>query len=219
MSYDAQRHWENIYQAKNSPEVSWYQKKPQTSLQLIAELGLDKQTAIIDIGAGDSMLVDNLLAIGYKDITLLDVSSAALERSRRRLANSSSSSSNSNSSGEVKWVVSDLRKFETSDRYDLWHDRAMFHFLTAEEDIKKYVDSVNRLVKPSGYLILAAFSVKGPRKCSGLEVRPYSENSLRDLFGDWESLRIFEEEHITPAGARQIFIYSLFRKKGGKTNE
>ena len=123
MKYDAREHWEGIYQTKNPNELSWYQEKPQISLNLIVEANLDKDSMIIDIGAGDSRLVDNLLDAGYRNITVLDVSSEALEKAKKRLENRADT---------IKWVISDIREFETSDRYDLWHDRAMFHFLTAE---------------------------------------------------------------------------------------
>jgi len=203
MSYDAQRHWENIYQAKNSPEVSWYQKKPQTSLQLIAELGLDKQTAIIDIGAGDSGLVDNLIALGFRNITVLDISSNALNRAKKRLGDRAN---------DVKWIVSDLREFETNDRYGIWHDRAVLHFLTEEDDISEYVERARQLLKPNGYLIVSTFSQNGPKRCSGLDIKQYSEDSVKKLFSNFAHIKSFEEEHITPWGASQIFIFSVFRR-------
>ncbi len=204
MTYNAKEHWDSIYQTKAPDEASWYQKKPKTSLALIAETGLDKDSMIIDIGAGDSKLVDNLLDAGYKNITVLDVSSAALKKAKKRLKDKSNI---------VKWVVCDLREFETSDRYDLWHDRAVLHFLTAERDIKKYVDSATRFLKPRGYLIISAFSVNGPKRCSGLDVRQYSEDSMKKLFSGFEHIKSFEEKHITPGDTEQIFLYSVFRKK------
>ena len=207
MTYNAKEHWESIYQTKNPNEVSWYQKKPQSSLDLIAETGLDKDATIIDIGAGDSKLVDKLLALGYRNITVLDISSNALNKAKNRLGNRANA---------IKWVVSDLREFETSDRYNLWHDRAALHFLTAEEDINKYVDSVRRFLKPMGYLIVSAFSESGPKRCSGLDIKQYSEDSMKKLFSDFEHLKSFEEEHLTPFGASQIFISSIFRKKSDK---
>jgi len=204
MKYDAREHWEGIYQTKNPNELSWYQEKPQISLNLIVEANLDKDSMIIDIGAGDSRLVDNLLDAGYRNITVLDVSSEALEKAKKRLENRADT---------IKWVISDIREFETSDRYDLWHDRALLHFLTKEGDINKYVDSVNRFLKLPGYLIISTFSVKGPKKCSGLDVRQYSEDSMERLFSNFERIKSFEEEHVTPWGTGQIFIYNLFRRK------
>ena len=205
--YDAKKHWENIYQTKKLNEVSWYQEKPKTSLKLISEANLDKDAKIIDVGAGDSRLVDNLLVLGFRNITVLDVSPTALNRARKRLRDKANS---------VKWIESNLREFETSDRYDLWHDRAVLHFLTAEDDIGQYVDRVRRFLKPEGYLIVSAFSVNGPKRCSGLEVMQYSEDSLKKLFSGFECIESFEEEHVTPLGASQIFICSMFKKQGDK---
>jgi len=207
MTYEAKEHWESIYQTKKPNEVSWYQEKPTTSLNLIAEVGLGKNAGIIDIGAGDSKLVDNLLALGFRNITVLDISSVALEKAKKRLGNRADA---------VKWIVSDLREFETSDRYDIWHDRAVLHFLTREEDINKYVEVVRRLLKTNGYLILSTFSENGPKRCSGLDIKQYSEDSIKELFSDFKHLKSFEEEHLTPWGASQIFMYIIFRKKGDK---
>src|SRR3989344_6626598 len=207
MAYDAKEHWENIYQIKNSEEVSWHQDKPITSLKLISELSLDKDFRIIDVGAGDSKLVDNLLNLGFRDITALDISLNALEKSKKRLGNRAN---------DIKWVVSDLRKFETEDRYDIWHDRAVLHFLTKEEDINRYIDAVRQFLKPNGCLIVSTFSLNGPKKCSGLDIKQYSEVSIKRLFYDFEHIKSFEEKHLTPWGDSQIFIYSVFRKKNDK---
>lgn len=203
MTQDSKQHWESIYQTKQSDEVSWYQDKPNTSLGLIAEIGLDKDARVIDVGAGDSRLVDNLLDLGFRNITALDISSNALERSKKRLGNRADG---------VKWVVSDLREFETEDRYALWHDRAVLHFLTNEEDINRYTETVRQSLKPNGYIIVSTFSLNGPKKCSGLDVKQYSEDSVKKLFSDFEHVRSFEEEHKTPLGASQVFIYSIFTR-------
>ena len=197
-------HWESVYQAKKSDEVSWFQEKPNTSLNLIAETGLDKDARIIDVGAGDSRLVDNLLVLGFRNITVLDVSSTALKRAKKRLRDKANS---------VKWIESDLMKFETNDRYDLWHDRAVLHFLTKEEDTIKYVELVRKFLKPKGYIIVSAFFANGPKRCSGLDIKQYSENSVKKLFNDFEHIKSFEEEHLTPWGASQIFIHSIFKKE------
>ena len=207
MTYDIREHWESIYQTKKPIELSWHQEKPNKSLNLIVETGLDKDARIIDVGAGDSNLVDNLLALGYKNISLLDVSSNALMRAKKRLRSRADA---------IKWIVSDLREFETEDRYDLWHDRAVLHFLTTKEDINKYVDIVRRFLKPNGYLIVSTFSNNGPKRCSGIDTKQYSENSMKKLFGDFEHIKSFEDEHLTPWKTSQIFIYSMFRKGGKK---
>lgn len=207
MTYNAKEHWEKIYQTKKSNEVSWHQEKPETSLNLISKTNVDKDAKIIDVGAGASKLVDNLLNLGFRNITALDVSSSALNIAKKRLGDRANN---------VKWVVSDLREFETNDKYDVWHDRAVLHFLTEEEEINKYLERVRQLLRPSGYLIVSTFSEKGPKKCSGLDIKQYSKDSVKNLFSDFEHIKSFEEEHLTPWGASQIFIFSVFRKKGDK---
>ena len=205
MTYDAKEHWENIYKTKNTDEVSWYQEKPETSLNLISETSIEKNAKIIDVGAGASKLADNLLALGFRNITALDVSLNALNESKKRLGDRANN---------VKWIVSDLREFETNERYDLWHDRAVLHFLTEEEDIKRYIELVRTYLKPKGYVIVSTFSVNGPKRCSGLDVRQYSEDSMKTLFTGFEHIKSFEEEHLTPWGSSQIFIWGVFRKRG-----
>src|SRR3989338_302165 len=192
MTVDAKKHWENIYQTKKSNELSWHQENPKTSLKLISKANLDKDANIIDVGAGDSKLVDNLITCGFRKITLLDVSSNALDKAKKRLGERAN---------EVRWIVSDLKEFETDDKYDLWHDRAVLHFLTEEEDINKYVGKVRELLKQNGYLLVSTFSENGPKKCSGLDVKQYSEDSMKKLFSDFECITSFEEEHVTPWNA------------------
>ena len=204
MAYDAGRHWESIYRTKKPGELSWHQEKPETSLNLIVETGIERGAGIIDVGAGDSKLVDNLLDLGFRNITVLDVSPTALERAKKRLGSRADT---------VKWVISDVREFETGDRYDLWHDRAVLHFLANEEDVNNYVAVVRRVLKPGGYFIVSAFSLNGPKKCSGLDIRQYSEGTMKKLFSDFEHLKSFEEVHVTPWGASQMFLCSVFRKK------
>jgi len=205
MRYNAKEYWESIYQTKEPNEVSWYQEKPETSLNLISETGIEKNAKIIDVGAGASKLADNLLALGFRNITALDVSSNALNESKKKLGDRANN---------VKWIVSDLREFETNERYDLWHDRAVLHFLTEEEDIKRYIELVRTYLKPKGYVIVSTFSVNGPKRCSGLDVRQYSEDSMKTLFTGFEHIKSFEEEHLTPWGSSQIFIWGVFRKRG-----
>ena len=207
MKDNTKKHWENIYQTKKSNDMSWFQENPKTSLKLIVETNLGKKAKIIDVGAGDSKIVDNLLAFGFRNITVLDISSNSLERAKKRLGSTAD---------DVKWIVSDLRKFETDDRYDIWHDRAVLHFLTTKEDINKYASVVRRFLKPKGYLIISTFSLNGPKRCSELDIKQYSEGSMRQLFSDFEYMKSFEEEHKTPWGTNQIFIYSIFRKGGKK---
>ena len=205
MRYNAKEHWESIYQTKEPNEVSWYQEKPETSLNLISETGIEKNAKIIDVGAGASKLADNLLALGFRNITALDVSLNALNESKKKLGDRANN---------VKWIVSDLREFETNERYDLWHDRAVLHFLTEEEDIRRYKELVRTYLKPKGYVIVSTFSVNGSKRCSGLDVRQYSEDSMKTLFTGFEHIKSFEEEHLTPWGSSQIFIWGVFRKRG-----
>ena len=207
MNFNIKDHWKNIYQTKNPNEMSWHQEKPNTSLGLIIEIGLNKDAKIIDVGGGDSKLVDNLLDMGFTNISVLDISSNALERAKKRLRDKADS---------VKWIVSDIREFETKDKYDLWHDRAVLHFLTADEDINKYMSNIRLLLKYNGYLIVSIFSLNGPKRCSGLDIKQYSEDSIKKLFYDFEHIKSFEEKHLTPWGDSQIFICSVFKNKDKK---
>tara|TARA_Y100000310_G_scaffold78602_1_gene75257 strand:+ start:654 stop:1274 length:621 start_codon:yes stop_codon:yes gene_type:complete len=204
MKNPAKEHWENIYNTKNFNEVSWYQKNPKTSIDLILSVNPNKDFHIIDIGGGDSNLVDNLISLDFKNISVLDISLKALEKSKQRLGEKSK---------KVKWIESDLREFETDNRFDIWHDRAVFHFLTSEEDIDKYVELVTKFLKPNGYLIIATFSLKGPEKCSGLNVRRYSEDSIKKIFSKgFKHIKSAEEIHNTPFQTTQSFIYNIFKK-------
>ena len=173
---------------------------------MITETGLNKDAKIIDIGAGDSKLVDNLIDKGFRNITILDISTTASNKVKKRLGDRA----------DVKYIASDLREFKPDEKYDIWYDRAVLHFLTTDEDVNMYVGIVKRFLKSHGYLIVSTFSVNRPKKCSDLDVRQYSESSMKKLFSDFEHIRSFEEEHKTPWGTSQIFLYSVFRKKGNK---
>lgn len=201
---NAKEHWENVFHTKKFNEVSWYQENPKTSIKLILSTHPDKDARIIDVGGGDSNLIDKLLELGFKNISVLDVSLKALEKAQQRLGLKSRL---------VRWINSDIREFKTNERFNIWHDRALFHFLTSEKDIKKYVELVRKYLKPEYFLIIATFSLKGPKKCSGLDIRQYSEDSMKKLFSDFEHIKSFEEEHITPWEDSQIFIYNIFRKR------
>lgn len=203
--YDTKEHWENVWTRKKSNEVSWYQKYPKTSIDLILSTNPSKDANIIDVGGGDSNLVDKLFDLGFRNITVLDVSAKALERAKERLGRNADT---------VKWIECDIRKFEAREQYDIWHDRALFHFLTSEEDLKNYVNLARQHVIHEGYLIISTFSTKGPMMCSGLDTKQYSEESMKKLFSNgFEHIKNFEEEHKTPFGVVQIFIYTVFRKK------
>ncbi|MEK6866028.1 MAG: class I SAM-dependent methyltransferase [Thermoproteota archaeon] len=204
MKYDAKEHWENIWTTKKSNEVSWYQEYPKTSINLILPTNPSKDAKIIDVGGGDSNLAETLFDLGFKNITVLDISANALERAKKRLGNKS---------GIITWIESDILEFENDNRYDIWHDRALLHFLTSEENLKNYVKLVKQHVIQGGYLIISTFSTKGPIKCSGLDTRQYSEESIKELFSnEFEHIKSFEEEHVTPRGMGQIFTWNVFRK-------
>lgn len=203
-NFDRKKHWENIYQTKEFPEVSWFQPTPETSLDLIAKAGVLKNAKIIDIGGGDSFLVDNLLDLGYTDLSVLDISSSALDRAKKRLGERAKL---------VKWIVSDVTKFKPGEKYEIWHDRAAFHFLTKEDEIAEYVKVANNSVSQSGHLIIGTFSDKGPEKCSGIPIKQYTENSLERIFSNTFKKRIsFMIEHITPFNTIQSFIFCSFKK-------
>jgi len=204
MKVDMKEYWENIFHKKNFNEVSWYQENPKTSVNLILSTNIGEKANIIDVGAGDSNLVDKLISLNFKNISVLDISSKALEKSRKRLKESAKI---------VKWISSDIRKFNTGDRFDIWHDRALFHFLTSKKDIKKYAKIVKKLLKPEGYLIIGTFSVKGPKMCSGLDVKRYSKNSMKKIFNNgFKHIKSLEEIHHTPFKTTQCFIYNVFKK-------
>jgi len=195
--YDTKEHWENVWTRKKSNEVSWYQQDPKTSIDLILSTNPSNDAGIIDVGGGDSNLVDKLLDLGFKNITVLDISAKALKRAKERLGEKAK---------RVKWIECNIREFDTNDRYDIWHDRALL--------LKNYVDLTRKHVKESGYLILSTFSTNGPMMCSGLDTRQYSEESMKKLFSNgFEHVKSFEKEHKTPFGVGQIFIYTVFRKK------
>jgi 2-polyprenyl-3-methyl-5-hydroxy-6-metoxy-1,4-benzoquinol methylase len=198
-------HWESIHQTKASNQVSWYQEHSLLSLQYIANTGIDKTGQIIDIGGGISTLVDDLLANHYGNIHVLDISEAALQTAQKRLGSLAS---------KVNWIVADITQAQLPNQfYDVWHDRAVFHFLTKDQDRQSYIQAVKNAVKPGGHVIVATFANDGPEKCSGLDVVRYEPQSLHGEFGaDFELLDSTHEEHHTPFGTDQKFIYCYCRK-------
>lgn len=196
-------HWENIYQTKQLNEVSWYQPTPQTSLVFIQELNTPLSAKIIDVGGGDSFLVDHLLKLGYTNITVLDISEAAINRAKTRLGDSSK---------KVKWIITDITEFNPTEKYDVWHDRAAFHFLTKEDEVKKYLEIVQKSVIINGNLIIGTFSEQGPTKCSGIEIKQYSEESLIKLFEpNFKKLNGKTVNHQTPFNTDQNFTFCTFK--------
>lgn len=205
-SAERKSHWENIYASKASNAVSWYQESPDKSLELIAKSRILKSAIIIDVGGGASTLVDNLLARKYLQITVLDLSKNALQLARERLGEAGN---------KVTWLEADILTTQLpAQQFNLWHDRAVFHFLTRKEDRKKYIDQLKNALKPGGHVVIATFSLEGPPKCSGLETAHYDSNSLHDELGsDFELMESASEDHRTPFDTTQKFIYCLFRKK------
>lgn len=201
-SSENKNHWENVYETKNPDQVSWTQKRPGTSLELIRSLGLGKEAKIIDIGGGDSNLVDFLLEEGYENITVLDISAKALEKAKKRLGDAAH---------KVNWIATDITAFEPTESYDIWHDRAAFHFLTTPEQVSKYVDIAEKNI--TGFMILGTFSKNGPTKCSGLDIQQYDELSLKEIFeAGFEKINCITEDHTTPFGTTQNFVFCSFKR-------
>ena len=198
-------HWEKIYASKNFEETSWYQSRPEASLNIIESLGLSRDAEIIDVGGGNSYLVDNLLELGYTNLTVLDISENAISKAKIRLEERAK---------KVNWIVQDASKYRSDKKFQVWHDRAAFHFLTDDEKIYHYVDNLINSMEKGGYFILATFSEKGPLKCSGIEIKQYSQEDMRKLFEkDFEVVRTENLDHTTPSDATQNFTFGLFRKK------
>jgi len=196
---DRKQHWENVYRSKSPWEVSWYQESPALSLRLIGDAEMELTAPIIDIGGGASGLVDQLCAAGYSDISVLDVSAAALNHAKKRLAGKACF---------VRWLEQDVIAFAPLKQYALWHDRAVFHFLTEAEERETYVAILKKALKPGGQLIMMTFAIDGPPKCSGLDIVQYDSNTLMAALGPgFELVETGHETHITPAGNQQKFAY------------
>lgn len=196
-------HWENVYQHKRPHQVSWTQEIPRLSLEFLHKLDARTSASIIDVGGGDSNLVDHLLDEGYRDITVLDISEKAIDRAQARLGERANN---------VQWIVSDVTDFTPTRSYDLWHDRATFHFLTSPEQIERYLTTAHGAI--NNYLILGTFSTNGPEKCSGLEVRRYDEHLIEsELAGRFERLECMYEDHTTPFATTQNFLFCSFEKR------
>ena len=198
-------HWEKIYETKPEDEFSWFQPYPQTSIDFVNLFKLPLSAKIIDIGGGDSHLVDALLKLGYNNITVLDISAKAIGRAKLRLGEKANT---------INWIVSDITEFKTAVQFDFWHDRAAFHFLTNREAISKYLKIASQSIQPSGHLILGTFSENGPTKCSGLEIQRYSEASMSSLFDhDFKRIKCIEENHLTPFNTNQSFLFCSFERR------
>jgi SAM-dependent methyltransferase len=199
-----QAHWETVYTNKGEKEVSWFQENPAPSLELFAQVGAVPASAIIDIGGGASRLVDYLIKNGFQDVTVLDLSGAALDAAKVRLGGRAA---------QVHWVVADATVWEPVKAYDVWHDRAAFHFLTDEQDRTAYVARLVRGLKVGGHAIIATFALDGPERCSGLPVMRYDAASLGQALGrTFQLVHTQRHEHATPWGSQQIFQFSIFRR-------
>ena len=206
MKFNRKDHWEEVYNTKNPNQVSWTQEKPKTSLEFIHSFGLDKSAKIIDIGGGDSKLVDYLLDEGFENITVLDISAKSLEKAKNRLGSRAKM---------VNWIVCDISKFEPQTVYEVWHDRATFHFLTTRSEINKYVETAKKFV--NGFITIGTFSENGPKKCSGLDIKQYSEEELTsELENGFEKIKCITEDHITPFNTKQNFLFCCFTNKLNK---
>ena len=201
---NSKQHWENIYANKGDNEVSWYQEEPRTSIAIIDKYCKGKkEKSIIDVGGGNSMLADELIRRNYTNLCVLDISGKALDRSKERIPDS-----------PIRWIENNILDCELMGSMEIWHDRAVFHFLTEKSDIEKYVKIVKQSIVKDGYLIIATFSENGPEKCSGLPITQYSEVKFRNLLEPEFSLEeCFEETHKTPFETEQNFIWVVFKRK------
>jgi 2-polyprenyl-3-methyl-5-hydroxy-6-metoxy-1,4-benzoquinol methylase len=203
MKLDRKKHWETVYETKSPDQVSWTQESPKTSLEFIHSFGLKKSAKIIDIGGGDSKLVDYLLDEGFESVTVLDISAKSLEKAKDRLGEKAN---------KVNWIVSDITEFEPNMTFDVWHDRATFHFLTTTEQITKYIKTARKSV--SGFLTIGTFSKNGPEKCSGLEIKQYNEDELTlKLINGFDKIKCVTEDHLTPFDTTQNFLFCSFKRQ------
>ena len=206
-SESSKAHWEAVYGSRAPTELSWFESRPARSLELLAQLGVSASAAIIDVGGGASMLVDALLDLGFDNLTVLDISRAALEHARARLGARVAL---------VEWMEADVTRadFSARARYDVWHDRAVFHFLTDVDDRRRYVAAASDAIRPGGAALIATFSPQGPARCSGLDVVRYdSEQLARELGSQFSLESSVDDLHHTPTGAEQAFTYTVLRRQ------
>ncbi len=205
MESTLKHHWETVYLTKDTTKVGWFQTKPHVSCELISSLKLPKNASIIDVGGGDGFLADWLLDEGFEQVTVLDISAAALEKVKNRLGRSAS---------RVLWEASNILEFGPKGKFDLWHDRAVFHFIIEPKDQQNYRSLVESSVSAGGYLLIMTFSKSGPKTCSGLPVQQYDIEDLEEFFGDeFELVNSLNYDHITPSGSGQNYSVGLFRRK------
>jgi SAM-dependent methyltransferase len=202
--FDRIAHWEGVYSTKGEKEVSWFQEDPAVSIEMIKQTDATRDSAIIDIGGGASRLVDALLGDGYRDITLLDLSAAALEMAKARIGPVSA---------QVAWIVADVTRWKPARQYQVWHDRAAFHFLAEADDRRAYLTCLRSATAPGAQIIIGTFALDGPEKCSGLPVQRYDSKTLADELGSsFELADTRSENHRTPWNSSQSFQFSRFRR-------
>jgi len=205
MEFDRKAHWESAYAGKQPGETSWHQEVPARSLSMISNARLDRSVPMIDIGGGASLVVDHLLELGYRDLTVLDISENALHHAQERLQRRAD---------QVHWIEADVTRYHPARKFSLWHDRAAFHFLTEADDRSRYVQVLKKALIPGGQAVIAAFAPDGPKKCSGLDIVRYDAQKLSDLIGQEFILEEQAEEmHVTPAGREQSFGFYRFRRQ------
>jgi len=198
-------HWEKVYQTKENTDVSWYQPIPQTSIDFLQEAKTPKNAEIIDIGGGESNFVNYLLAEGYENITVLDISQTAIDHKKEALGESAK---------KITWIVSNITDFQPNKKYDFWHDRATFHFLIQPTYIEKYTQTIQNNINNNGILVIGTFSETGPVKCSGLEIKQYTEETLSEMVGKhFEKIKCVTTTHNTPFDTTQNFIFCSFKNK------
>jgi SAM-dependent methyltransferase len=204
MTTEASRHWDGVYGSRVFDQVSWYQTVPERSLRYIRDAVPNRNAAVIDVGGGASTLVDHLLDAGFNDVTVVDISDKALQQARQRLGDRADA---------VNWVVADVRAFLPERTFSIWHDRAVLHFLVDAEDRARYLEALRRALLPGGKLVLSTFGPDGPLRCSGLQIRRYDIEMLMQLLGPDFELQGHElEDHETPAGAKQQFLYTSWTR-------
>jgi len=203
----SREHWEAVYRDRDPESLTWYQEETTLSLSLIAASNVESDAAVVDVGGGSSRLVDHLLERGYANVTVLDVSPTALGYARNRLADRDAG---------VTFVEADVLEYRFDSRIGFWHDRAVFHFLTATADQTRYMERLNMSIAADGHVVIATFGVDGPERCSGLPVQRYSPETLKQALGtSFEPVSFHDEAHITPTGATQAFLYGHFRRVDG----
>lgn len=203
--------WDDVYKKKSEHEVSWFQDFPKCSLAFISDFNLAVDAQIIDVGGGESRLVDHLLEQSFFNISILDISAKSLEKTKKRLGKRAEN---------INFIVSDITLFRPNKKYDLWHDRATFHFLTEKEQVERYLKTASEALSLNGYLLVSTFSKSGPDKCSGLKISQYSQEDLKALFGRYFcNTSCKEEVHVTPWGSEQAFVYCGFKKVTGASEK